>query len=71
MLLKRFLRVHNDMIVNFSYFLDPQRLARTQENMVLSRRRMQEEVNAKAAQRAEKMKEVNMSTFQPDLYFYS
>jgi hypothetical protein len=40
--------------------IDPARLARTQENMEISRRRMQESVNAKAAEHAEKMKEVSV-----------
>ena len=43
--------------------IDPTRLARTQENMELSRRRMQEAVDAKAAEHAEKMKEVSIPAF--------
>ena len=43
--------------------IDPARLARTQENMELSRRRMQEAVDAKAAEHAEKMKEVSIPAF--------
>lgn len=41
--------------------IDPSRLARSYENMQQARRRMQEVVNARAAEHAEKMKEVSTS----------
>ena len=44
--------------------IDPDRLAQRQERMELQRRRMQEAVNASAAEHAEKMKEVRVASLQ-------
>jgi hypothetical protein len=45
--------------------IDPARLARSQENMELSRRRLQEAVNARAAEHTEKMNEVSVKPIFP------
>jgi hypothetical protein len=45
--------------------IDPARLARSQENMEQSRRRMQEAVNARAAEHTEKMNEVSVKPIFP------